>query len=115
MSHNQTPYVGALTAFCNTPVAMTVHHVAYAEDGTIENVTCVFFTKNGKLDYASGKPEFYVGFGESLIFEGGAFVGAFNNIEDEEELEEEEEEEEELEDEDPVNSQYTEGDNALNQ
>uniref|UniRef100_A0AB39CEL0 Uncharacterized protein n=1 Tax=Pseudomonas phage HRDY3 TaxID=3236930 RepID=A0AB39CEL0_9VIRU len=104
MSLNQTPYVGALTAFNNGRVPMTVHNVIRAgEDGEgeVENVLCVYFTDSNQLQYADGKPENFIGFGESLIFEAGVFTGAFNNAVDDEE---EEEEEEELEDEEPANN-----------
>lgn len=98
------PYVGALTAIHNSPVAMTVNEVITNEiSGDIEYVQCVYFSGN-KLNHHTGKPDSFIGFGEELAFSSGAFQYAFGapDSEDdgpddeEEELEEEEEDSDEL-------------------
>lgn len=95
---SSTPYVGALTAYNNSPVAMTVSDVIRNEEtGEITSVACQYFV-GSILQHAYGSLDAFIGFGDSLIFEGGAFHEAFNNRIDD--AEEEEEEEEELEPED---------------
>lgn len=103
---SDVPYVGALTALINSPVAMTVNELHYIDvegEQVLDYVQCVYFTGN-KLNHHTGKPDSFIGFGEELAFSSGAFQYAFGlpegeEEEEEEELEEEEEEEEELEEE----------------
>lgn len=98
------PYVGALTAIHNSPVAMTVNELLTNEtSGELEYVQCVYFSGN-KLNHHTGKPDSFIGFGEELAFSSGAFQYAFGAPEDGEEDgpdDEEPEEEEEEEEEDP--------------
>nr|DAF93654.1 MAG TPA: hypothetical protein [Myoviridae sp. ctshb19] len=99
---SSTPYVGALTAYNNSPVAMTVSDVIRSEEtGEITSVACQYFV-GAILQHAYGSLDAFIGFGDSLIFEGGAFHEAFNNRIDDAEEEEEEEEELEPEDTDPT-------------
>lgn len=92
---SDVPYVGALTALHNSAVALTVHSIQYATDEktnevSIEHIEAVHFV-GAELHHVHGQVENFIGFGESLIFEGGVFVDAYTSEEEPEPEPEEEE------------------------
>lgn len=99
---SKVPFVGAITAPNNSSLAMTVHALHKAEGTDAVQVEAVYF-EGGKVHHFYGDPDAFVGFGDSLVFSGGAFQYAFNS-DAEDEDEEEDEEDEELEEEEESQS-----------
>ncbi|MNE02460.1 hypothetical protein D3C80_949360 [compost metagenome] len=98
---SKVPFVGAITSPNNSSIAMTVHALHRAEGTDAVQVEAVYF-EGGKVHHFYGDTDAFVGFGDSLVFSGGAFQYAFNSEEEDEDDEEEEDEELEQEDEAPA-------------
>lgn len=83
--NNAQPYIGALTALINGNIAMTVTSVneSDSEDGkTGTIVECVYYTGSTLKNFYADVSAF-VGFGDALCFECGAFTFALS-LQDEE-------------------------------
>lgn len=89
---SKVPFVGAITAPNNSSIAMTVHEIHRAEDTDVVQVEAIYF-EGGKVHHFYGSPDAFVGFGDSLVFSGGAFQYAFHSEEEDEEDDEDEDEE----------------------
>lgn len=94
------PFVGLLTAVKNTAIAMTVSdafETEVPEGSGEESVTVVtaFYFANGVMQTLQLDEEHFIGFGDYLIYEDGAFTEVGFHEEEEDGDDEEEEEEEE--------------------